>query len=378
MKKLLFLLGLGAMLIPAASLAAYFKADSNVFATPSKTLQDNAYIVGGNVTVPGKINGDLFAAGSMIFISAEVTQDIALIGGTVNVSGASGEDIRVGGGNVTIGGNFSGELMVAGGQVVVSPETQIKKDSYIAAGGITFSGKEVGNLTITAGTIFINGTIEKNLKIKNAKKVTIGEDAMIKGNLEYSAPSEAVIESGAQILGATTFHKIEKAGISEKSGAVFGGLFGLFTLMSLAKVLMILTAVYLLWYIWKKDSVDFLRMVKSHFGRSLLRGFIFIVAVPVAAVIALVSIVGVLPGLFAISIYAALLILSVPFAALFTASLLTRNWTNLRWFHILLGAAAIMVVKIIPFIGCLAVFIVYLAALGALLSVLKSKFHRST
>lgn len=377
MKKLLFLISLSAiLLIPASSMAAYFKT-GRVFANPPGTIRDNVYVAGGNVAISSAIDGDLYAAGSMLFVSAKTTQDITLVGGTIIVSGATGDDIRVGGGNVTLGGNFSGELMLAGGQVMITPDTQIKKDSYIAGGAVTFSGKEVGNLTIAGGTIFINGTIEENLKIKNAQKVTIGEGAVIKGNLEYSALSEAAVESGAKILGATTFHKIEKTGGVRKSGAVFGSLFGLFTLLSLIKLLIILAGAYLVWYIWKKDSIDILHVAKSRFWRSLLRGFLFLVAIPVASVITMASIIGILPGLFSLLIYAALLILGVPFAVLFTASLIAKNRTDLKWFHIILAAAAMMVVKIIPFIGWLSVFIVYLTALGALLSILKPKFQHS-
>jgi hypothetical protein len=97
---------------------------------------------------------------------------------------------------------------------------------------------------------------------------------------------------------------------------------------------------------------------------------------PVASVIAMASVIGLLPGIFGLLLYAAILILGAPFAALLIASLLMKNRADLKWFHILLGAAAIMIAKIIPFVGWLAVFIVYLAVLGALLNVLKSKFQR--
>ncbi len=377
MKKLLFLISLSAVLVPTLSFAAYFKAGNVLSVNPSETIRDNVYVAGGNVVVSNTIDGDLFVVGSMLFVSAKVDQDITLAGGTIIVSGASGEDIRVGGGNITIGGNFSGELMLAGGQIIITPDTQIKKDSYIAGGGVTFNGKEEGDLTIAAGTVFINGTIEKNLKIKNAKEIKIGSGAVIKGNLEYFALSEAVVENGAQILGVTTFHKIEKAGAFKKSGAVFGSLFGLFTLLSLAKLLMILTVAYLLWYIWRKDSNDVVQLAKSHFGRSLLKGFLFLVAVPVAVIISIVTIIGVLPGIFGLLLYGAILILGAPFAVLFTASLIAKNRADFKWFHILLGAVVMMVVSIIPFVGWLAIFIVYLAALGALLGILKPKFQRS-
>jgi len=377
MKRILLLLSLCAIFFPVSSFAAYFKTGSSVFVNSSETMQDNVYAVGGNVAVSSVIDGDLFAAGSMLFISGKENGDIAVAGGTVNIAGVSAEDLRVIGGNVTIGGNFSGEIMAIGGQIMVTPDTKIKKDSHIIGGALSFGGNTSGNLYMSAGEIYINGTIEKNLIIKTAKKVTIGSGAVIKGNLEYSALSEAFIEDGAQIFGATTFHKIEKAGTGRKSGAMFGFLSGLFALSYLIKFLLILTATYLLWYIWRKDSADVVRVAKSHFGHSLFRGFVFLVVVPAAAIISFITIIGVVPGLFSLFLYAAILILSVPVATLFATSLLMKNRVDLKWFHILFGAAVMMVVNIIPFVGWIAVFIVYLAALGALLSVLRPKFQRS-
>ncbi len=377
MKKILLLLSLCAIFFPASSFAAYFKTGSGVFVNSSETIRDNVYVVGGNVAVSSAIDGDIFAAGSMLFISGKENGDITAVGGTVNIAGASAEDIRLIGGNVTIGGNFSGEVMVIGGQIMVTPDTQIKKDSHIIGGMLSFSGNASGNLSMSGGTIYINGTIEKNLTIKTAKKVVIGSGAVIKGNLEYSALSEASIEEGAQILGITTFHKIEKAGAGRNSGAVFGFLFGLFALSYLIKLLLILTATYLLWYIWRKDSADIVRLAKSHFGHSLFRGFVFLVAVPAAAIISLVTVIGAFAGLFGLLLYAAILILAVPVAVLLAASLLMKNRADFKWFHILLGAVVLMAVNIIPFVGWIAALIVYLAALGALLGVLRPKFQRS-
>jgi hypothetical protein len=53
-----------------------------------------------------------------------------------------------------------------------------------------------------------------------------------------------------------------------------------------------------------------------------------------------------------------------------------RKRTDLRWYHILLGAAVAQIVMIIPIVGWLAYFIVYLSSFGALLGVLRSRFAR--
>ncbi len=375
MRKLLSVLGLCALLVPASSFAAYLSAGRSPFINPSKAIQDNAYIAGGSVTVSGPINGDLLTAGGTLFISSKIARDIMAAGGTINISGASAEDVRVAGGTLVIGGNFRGELVAVGGQVTVTPDAEITKDSYMGGGTLVFNGNEAGNLTMSGGEIDVNGNIAKNLTIKSTGQLTIGSGAIIKGNLEYSAPLEATIEPGARISGATLFHKVEGPAANNNLGAGF--LLGLLSLWLLIKLLLTLTITYLVWYIWKKDSVSVVGEARSRFGKSLLRGFLFLVAMPVAIIMVLMTVLGTLVGVLGIMIYVAVLILAVPAAVLLTASIILKKWVDLRWYDILLGAVVISVVRIIPLIGGIAFFIVYLAALGALLNVLKPKFRRS-
>ena len=367
-------MGACSLLVPALSFAAYINIGKNPDVGPLQIIQDNAYVAGGTATISGPVSGDLVAAGGTVFISGKITHDILAAGGTINISGASAEDVRIGGGTLIIGGNFSGELMAAGGTVTVTPDAQITKDSYVGAGTLAFDGNEAGSLTMSGGNIQVNGTIGKNLIIKKAGTVTIGAGAVIKGNFEYSAPSEAVIDSGAHIFGTTTFHKTENTASNNASGSAF--LFGLFTLWVLWKIIAILIMTYIVWYVWKKDAIEMASEATSHFGRSLLRGFLFAVAVPVAIILTFITIFGALVGIFGIFAYVTLLILAAPAMVIFASSFIMKK-TDLRWYHLLLGAVIIEVVRIIPFIGWIVSSAVYLAALGALLGILRSKFRRN-
>lgn len=377
MKKLIFVLAGAVLLVPAVSFAAYLNGGQTVLVNPSQTINDNAYVAGGTVAVSGTINGDLFAAGGTVSVSGKVAKDIMVGGGTVVLTNVSSEDVRVGGGNVTIGGTFTGEMMVGGGQVVILPGTQVAKDSYLGGGTLTWNGVEAGNLTLGGGNVYVNGTVSKNLVVKSSKEVTIGSGAVIKGDFEYSAPVPATIESGAQIAGTTTFHKVEASTASRTQWA--GSLAALFTFWWLIKLGAILTAAYLLWYIWRRDMVAAMDMAVGsgkNFGSALLRGFAVLILLPIAAVLCMITVIGFIPGFIALLGYVAMLFISESVAVLAIAFLLNKRKDDLRWFHILFGAMVFGVVALIPFIGWIAVALVCLASLGVVASLMGSKFHR--
>jgi len=360
---------------PAASLAAYFNAGKAVDVGGTQAIAQNAYVAGGAATVTAPVQGDLLLAGGNVFVSSEVSQDIMAVGGTVILSGASAQDIRIAGGNVTIGSTASGELLAAGGQITVTPDSKLAKDSYLAGGSVMFNGDEAGNLQVYGGSVVIAGTVGKDLTIKASKDVTIASGAVIKGNLDYTAPAPATIGNGAQIMGQTTFHAMPAAAAARASGAGwFGPLAAFLAFWLVMKFLMVLLLAYVLWYAFRKDATDMLAMAGSHFWGELLRGFVFLVAMPVAIIIALVTVVGAMAGVIAGLAYAALIALAFPVEVLVASSLILKCRVDLRWYHILLGAVVLAIAVVIPFIGWLACFMVYLASFGVLLHVIGRKF----
>jgi hypothetical protein len=377
MKKLIVgFVSVGFFAVPALTFAAYMRAGSSVSLSPGTVTPGNAYLAGGSVNVGNTIGGDLTVAGGNVIVTGKVAGDINAAGGTVNIIGSSAQDVRVGGGNVTIGGKFSGEMLVGGGQVIVLPDTTIANDSYLAGGTLTFAGAENGNLTIQGGEVSIDGMVAGNLTIKATKSVTIGSNAVIKKGFEYTAPAQAVVETGAQVPANIVFHMLAQ---NQPARPAFPGmLFAFFTGWLIIKFFIILAAAYLLWYLRRKDSLDIVSIAKSRFWHELLRGFIVLIVVPAAIVIAFITVIGAIPGFVALLAYIAILVLAPPFTILFVASLLKKDHEALAWYHILLGALLVSIVGFIPFIGWLACLIVYLATLGALAGILAAKFRDRT
>lgn len=359
-------------LFPAVSMAASMNAGQSVSVVGTTAAQGNAYAAGATVVTSGTINGDLLAVGSTVVSSAKVNGDIMAAGGTLTMVGVTAQDMRVAGGNVTVGGVLTGELAAAAGTLTVIPGTTIAKDSYLAGSSVDFSGTDAGNLAITGGNVYFDGTVNGNLTVGHSTKVAVGPHAVIKGKFEYSAPAVATIDKGAVIAGTPVFHQIQVA--QKDDGSFRAVMVGVFTFWWLIKLAMILVAAYLLWYIFRKDSLAVLDRARTHYGMSLLGGFIFLVVVPVGVVISFITVIGAIPGFVALFAYLAFLTLTAPFTALFAAMLLRKGKTDLRWYHILLGAVVIDLVFLVPFIGWIAYALVYIAALGAVMNILKEKF----
>lgn len=374
MKKIVIFGGLVALL-PSFAFATYVAGGDAVTSPVSQTSQ-NMYLVGGTVSASNPVAGDLIVAGGTVVSSGNVEKDAFIVGGNISAVGGSVEDLRIIGGNITVGKKVMGEVMIAGGQITLTADTQIENDSYIAGGTVVFSGTEKGNLTLVGGNIRIDGTVDGNLKIKGAEKVTFGSSATVKGIVEYSAPNEAVIETGAQLTNTPLFKKIETARKGTKTAPA--GLFAFLGITFFLKFIATLAAAYLLWYLCKKGMVSAIEETHEKFWKVLLRGFGIMVLVPAATIILLFTVIGWIPAVVMLLVYVAMLILATPTASIIAASIVLRmfkkNHTNLTWYHILLGFAVLKLVALIPVVGWLACFIVYLSALGSLGGMLKSKF----
>lgn len=373
MKKIALLGGLAALL-PSLAFAAYVSGGETATVPVSQTAQ-NMYLVGGTVIASNPVSGDLMAAGGTVVSSGNVEKDVFILGGNISAVGGSVEDLRIVGGNITVGKKVNGEVMIAGGQITLTPDTQIKNDSYIAGGTVVFGGTENGNLTLAGGNIRIDGTVLGNLKIKGAEKVTFGSQAVVNGAIEYSAPSEATIETGAKLASAPAFKKIENVRNTSKTSSK--GFMAFFGVMFFLKMIAFLVASYLLWYFWKRNLASAIEEAHGHFWTVLFRGFATMILVPIASIILLFTIVGWIPAIVMIGLYLILLALMVPTSILITASVVLRlfkkNHINLAWYHILLGFVVLNLVMIIPVIGWFVSFIIYLIALGATVGIIKSK-----
>lgn len=362
MKKILILLFGFFMLAAFSASAATFRV-GEVYEYKGGVIADDLYIAGGTVDVSGDINGDGILVGGNISVLGNVTEDILAVGGAIRLLGSVGDDVRVVGGDITVSSRIGGDLVALGGFVRILSDSIIANEAVIVGGTIVMNGTVASNLTIYGEEVTINGPVNGNVTLRFTKKVTIGEDASIAGNLTYSALEEIEIPEGVFIGGEVTRVELpmKKFG-KEDFGKFIGFLF-------LAKFLLMLVTGVLAVLVFKQFSNTVGRQTYANFWKHALLGFVTLVIVPIAAALLLVTVLGAYIGFLLLGTYILMLAIAKVYAGIVAGAFLSK-WIKkeviVDWKWTVLGIAVLQVILLIPILGSLAGFIFALAAFGTL------------
>jgi hypothetical protein len=362
--------------------AAAFRIEYGNNITISKPVYEDLYIAAGTITINAPIYGDLIIAGGTIIINDSVSNDILLAGGTVTFNGFVGDDIRCGGGNMRISKNIAGDLVVVGGTVVI--------DNGVTIGGLLTSG---GNITVYGnvngavrgafGELILNGHITKDIDCRGGKitvngtidgkavlsatDIIIGDNAAFNNDVRYWNKKGSLNFKQTLKNGKATYD----ASLRMQTGQWYylgaATIIGLFWYLGMA-LLMIMIVQYLFANTMKKAADT----VFNSSLKCLGYGFLFFIAVPLAAVVALVTIIGVPVGILLLLSYVTLVIL----AAVIT-SVVIAHWFNNRnkyqwnyWKLVFAGFGIFILLKLIssaPFVGWLLIILLTCMAFGGIL-----------
>ena len=368
------LLALGTLAWPLSARAATFLANGQVTIAPGQTI-DDVYAFSGTITIDGRITRSLVVAGGTVTVNGQVDGDVTVAGGTVTINGPVGGSVRAAGGTVTIDGPVGWDVLAAGGDVTVGSTSRIANDLVLGAGSATVAGRIDGDLRGSAGQVRVLGEVRGDVVLDVDSQLSLGPQAVIGGNLIYQAPQAASIDPGARIQGRTQFTQTTPAtggerSFAEQALAWLGSL-----LLRLAWALVAGTLLVLLLPRRSATIADTLRQAPLP---SLLWGIGLLIAIPILAIILLITVVGIPAGLLLAGIYLAAIYLSQVFLGLsLVRGVLPGSWRSDRrlplWLAMLIGTSLVVLVRLLPlpfgiapwWTGILS-FLIAVLALGAI------------
>lgn len=359
---LLLLLALSSATIASA---ATFRSGENYTLERDATLEDNLYVAGSAVFIDGTVAGDLLAAGGEVTVNGPVGEDAMLAGGRVSVGTDVGGDVRAVGGEVTLTGSVGGDAALAGGTLRIEASTEVAGDLVVVADVLVVDGVVKGDLMGHVRVLTLNGRVEGDTSLSVRESVALTDTAYIGGNFAYHAPREATRSEQAIVGGTTDYQPL-----SQQSG-------GASSMVSsfVMTLLMVLVPALVLFYLIPRHLHVFTERVVRGNGYVLLWGVLSLVVIPIAAVVSIITVVGVLPGVVALLFYVALLALarvlsSVVAGAILVVWLMRKDVSHTRMYHVVLGFVALEFISLVPVLGFLAVAVVYLAVFGTLVRML--------
>jgi len=403
MKRLLSSFFLTALLstLTLPALAATFKAGETVKVTTP--INDNAYVVGGQVTVDQPGLKDLVVAGGNVLVKANVREDVLAAGGTVFVQGAVGGDVRIAGGNLVIGGTIGGDLVAGGGTVTLLDGSSVKGDVVIGGGDINLGGTVGGDVLVRGGRVRLGSIVKGDIDLQAedisisgsvdgsavlaGKTISLTPDAKLMRDVRYwsTLGEEQFATSQPQIRGTVTFDptlqplqgkKFERAG-KWTAAAIITAIIGVGGFLLLSATLVILLLVLLT----KTFFADSAKFLSKKTWTSFLYGFLFFAATPVAALLFLISIIGIPIALFIGFLYAFAIVFANPITAIVLAHTLQLR-RGAKWgkpMIILMSVLfylALKIVHLIPIVGWMICVVTVLFAFGAVLATKWAKWTK--
>lgn len=356
---------LSIVLLLAVSCAAWateFKSGESVSVKEGTKIDDELYAFAQSVVMSGIVTSDLTAAGNDVRLAEQssIGGSANLAGSTVNVAGKIVDNLRAAGSQVTVSGPVGGNATLAGASVTLAGSGKIARDLFMAGSMIDVEGSVGRNLQVSAEQATVNSIVGGNVSIQ-AREVNVGPQAVIKGNLVYTSPTEAKIDPGAKITGKTIYHK----GEAQNNG--FAGLMWVFRAIGFVALFLVglvpLTA-------FPKAVVDVSQTVLRSPWLSMLIGFILLVVVPAAIGILVVTLVGIPLAVIMTAFYLLVMYISripVAFAIGRWVFAKTGKPEVSRYLAFFVGLLIFWVLTAIPFLGPLLSFLGLLLGMGALI-----------
>ena len=338
------------------------------------------FAAGSSVRIEQPVAGDLLAAGGQVDVAAPVRGDAIVAGGNVRLGGSLDKSVYAAGGQLTLAGTVANNVRAAGGEVTLVRHAEVGGNASLAGGRVEVGGVVKGYLQVAGGEVFINGAVGGDVLITGGR-VELGPRARIAGRLQYASQNEAVIDPAAQIVGGverTTWRASAGIPSDETARRIGRGVGWIWTvgLIVLAAVLVALLPAF---------TARIAVTARQRTGGSALAGFIALVCIPVAALILMITLIGLPLGLVTLFAYFALLPVSYVAAAIALGDgalvrLKPTAYAAIGW---RIGAAALAVLVLallarVPYLGGSVVLAALLIGLGALMLQLRSSPDVST
>ncbi len=292
---------LGAFLLllatPQGASAAEVKKGERYKLTAGETLNNDLIFAGRQLEIEGVVQGDVIAFCESVTIEGTVTGDVIVFTSRLSLSGTVEGNVRSFTKSSEITGQIRRSLMLFTEDLRASDQSQVGNGALLFGKTIDLDGRVGRDVMAHAGTLSLDGFVGGDFSM-DGQHLTIGSTAEVQGKAVYKGRREPTVEQGAKL--ASPLQKIvpERKPKYRSFNFYWDLVLGYAAALALGTLLML-------------ASLSAFRQV-THAGRraGALIGIVVLLVVPVAAVIACITLVGLAIGMISFLLWMILLYVS--------------------------------------------------------------------
>ena len=365
------------MLVDEAIPEEWQRTGENAEEEIEEILSESQFLAEENLTLQNTaIDGNLFALGTTVSLNNVVVYgDIYICGQDVTISNITVYGTAfLAGENVNMNNaNFAGNVFNAS---LTMNFTGIAQDIFAVAENIEFNEESLvyRDVFAIATKAVFKGGIGRNANI-SSEEIIVMSNANINGTLTYSSEQEANIDSESRV-GAVNFNKQEIIEEEEENLTLNDIIYNYVAIM--VKSIFVCGFIFLFarGFMEKQKTENMV----NFFGINILKGFGWLILIPVIGLLVLCSGVAVGLSFTIFALYSIVLWASVPVVAIAITANITKNKEYNTWKlygYSLVVSLVLTLLKQISVIGGWVTFIVAIAAMGIIFSSLKNKTSKT-
>jgi cytoskeletal protein CcmA (bactofilin family) len=355
-----------ALILPTAAAASETRKGQTVSVNSEETIKGDIFLFGDRVKVDGTVEGDVFLFGSSATVNGHVQGDVFGFAQTLQVDGKVDGNIRAFTNTLTIRGTVAKNVLTFDERVNLESAGKIGGSLTVFVESLNLEGSLGRDLLVFAKHVTISGKVGGGIREKGAA-LTITSSGEVGGPIHYEGDTPAEVSPSAKLASPVEFKKLEHKRDYRKGHyyvwqVIWAAAFVLFGLVLMA--------------LMPKFSQDAVKAAEEY-GAAAGLGVLVICGVPIAAVIACFTVVGLFIGISTLFLwYASLYYAQIIVGAVVGQWLMGR--TSELWPLIGRMAVGVVIVRLcttIPVIGGWVKLGVIIWGLGAISIALYRRFQ---
>jgi cytoskeletal protein CcmA (bactofilin family) len=342
---------------PSAAAADTEHGNPNYTLAAGQVVKTDLIVAADRTVIDGDIDGDLIAWSRSVTVNGHVKGDVLGWGQLVAVNGTVDGNVRAFCQTLNITGKVSKNVMAWCGDVNLDRSGKIGGTVTMGAGDSELNGSVTGDVLAALSALDVNGSIGGNLHVRS-HRLSIGSSAEVAGYVKYLGNHPAEVASGAKLASPVEFTEY-KRGPDRTSPRYYWHQILLWGASFVFGLVLLLLAPGFFY-----DVANSCKRVGPTSGL----GVLFLLALPVAAILVCITIVGIPVGIAALFLYA---------ISIYSTQVFVGTWLGEKILgaavgfgptlgRLALGLAIIRVVRLIPYLGVLVASVVVIWGVGAL------------
>ena len=281
-----------AVLLPGSATASEMRKGESVGVAKDEVINGDIFLFGQRVRVEGKVKGDVFVFCKEANISGHVEGDVVSFAQQLQVPGEIDGNIRAFTNTLDVRGTVGRNLLAFAETIDVDSGSKVGGSITSFVETITVEGGLGRDMLLFAKHLNLSGKVGGGIRMKGGE-LTINSGAEVDGPIRFDGEAPPEVSSSAKLASPVDFHKLEK-----KPRYMEGHYYVWRVIWTAAFILfgMVLT---LLMPKFAEESVRAAELYAAPIGLGVLIFF----GLPIAALIACVTVVGIPLGVLALGFW---------------------------------------------------------------------------